>query len=83
MTKKIQYKGNIIEFPDNVTNEQIVDFLKNQDIATKTDPVSFSDRARLVGQGVTLGFGDEIVAGAKALNPFSDKTYSDNGKTIN
>ena len=29
MTKKIQYKGNIIEFPDNVTNEQIVDFLKN------------------------------------------------------
>ena len=77
MTKKIQYKGNIIEFPDNVTNEQIVDFLKNQDIATKTDPVSFSDRARLVGQGVTLGFGDEIVAGAKALNPFSDKTYSE------
>lgn len=77
MTKKIQYKGNIIEFPDNVTNEQIVDFLKNQDIPTKTKPVDAFDRARLVGQGVTLGFGDEIVAGAKALNPFSDKTYSE------
>lgn len=77
MTKKIQYKGNIIEFPDNVTNEQIVDFLKNQDIPTKTEPVDAFDRARLVGQGVTLGFGDEIVAGAKALNPFSDKTYSE------
>ena len=65
MTKKIQYKGNIIEFPDNVTNEQIVDFLKNQDIPTKTKPVDAFDRARLVGQGVTLGFGDEIVAGVK------------------
>ena len=77
MTKKIQYKGNIIEFPDNVTNEPIVDFLKNQDIPTKTKPVDAFDRARLVGQGVTLGFGDEIVAGVKALNPFSDKTYSE------
>jgi len=77
MTKKIQYKGNIIEFPDNVTNEEIVDFLKNQDIPKKTKPVDAFDRARLVGQGVTLGFGDEIVAGAKALNPFSDKTYSE------
>jgi len=77
MPKKIEYKGNIIEFPDNATNEQILDFLKNQDIPTKTKPVDAFDRARLVGQGVTLGFGDEIVAGAKALNPFSDKTYSE------
>lgn len=77
MPKKIEYKGNIIEFPDNATNEQILDFLKNQDIPTKTKPVDVFDRARLVGQGVTLGFGDEIVAGAKALNPFSDKTYSE------
>ena len=77
MVKQIEYKGNIIEFPDNATNEQILDFLKNQDIATKTDPVSFGDRARLVGQGATLGFGDEIIAGLKSLNPFSDKTYSE------
>lgn len=77
MPKKIEYKGNIIEFPDNATNEQILDFLKNQDIPTKTKPVDAFDRARLVGQGATLGFGDEIVAGAKALNPFSDKTYSE------
>ena len=77
MVKQIEYKGNIIEFPDNATNEQILDFLKNQDIATKTNPVDFFDRARLVGQGATLGFGDEITAGLKSLNPFSDKTYSE------
>ena len=77
MTQRIEYKGNIIEFDDDTTQEEILDFLKNQDIATKTDPVSFGDRARLVGQGVTLGFGDEITAGLKSLNPFSDKTYSE------
>ena len=77
MVKQIEYKGNIIEFPDNATNEQILDFLKNQDIPTKTKPVDAFDRARLVGQGVTLGFGDEITAGLKSLNPFSDKTYSE------
>ena len=31
MAKQIEYKGNIIEFPDNTTNEQIIDFLKNED----------------------------------------------------
>ena len=75
MAKQIEYKGNIIEFPDNTTNEQIIDFLKNSEIETKTKPTSFTDRLRLLGQGATLGFGDEITAGAIA--PFSDKTYSE------
>ena len=36
---------------------------------------SMSNKARLVGQGLTLGYGDEIEAGIAAINPFDRRSY--------
>jgi hypothetical protein len=36
---------------------------------------SISNKARLVGQGLTLGFGDEIEAGIASVNPFDRRSY--------
>ena len=37
--------------------------------------MSFSNKARLVGQGATLGFADEIIAGIRSISP--NVTYSE------
>lgn len=37
--------------------------------------MSTVDKARLVGQGATLGFADEIIAGIRSLSP--NVTYED------
>lgn len=36
---------------------------------------SISNKARLVGQGLTLGYGDEIEAGIASVNPFDSRSY--------
>ena len=75
MTQTIEYRGNTIEFDDDTPPEEIIEILEKADIEETTAPTNFADRLRLLGQGATLGFGDEIFAGAVA--PFSDKTYSE------
>ena len=50
--------------------------LRGEDKPTKTGDYSTgAERARTVAQGVTLGFADEIEAGARSL--FSDRKYKD------
>jgi hypothetical protein len=61
--------GSIVEFPDNMTDDQIASILRAQPKQTETPGViapTLHDATTGVGQGITLGFGDEIMAGMAA-----------------
>ena len=77
MTQTIEYRGNTIEFDDDTPPEEIIEILEKSDIEEKTAPTNFADRLRLLGQGALLGYGDELTAGLRNLNPFSNRTYDD------
>lgn len=81
MTQKVKLpSGETINFPDYMTAPEIKAVLKKKynqaDVQPQTSfTPTLGDKARLVGQGLTYGFGDEITAGAKSL--FSDRSYDD------
>jgi hypothetical protein len=61
--------------PANASQDEVLAYAQQQfNSARQTDPTGVN-AARMFGQGVTLGFGDEIEAGVRA--PFSDRSYRD------
>jgi len=63
----------VVTAPATASQDDVLAYAKQQfGSARQTDPAGVN-AARMFGQGVTLGFGDEIEAGIRA--PFSDRSY--------
>ena len=74
-----QYKGQTYSFPDGTSDEKIKDYFRkirdSQTSETRKRRPTALDALRVVGQGATLGFSDEALAGLRSA--FSDRTYDD------
>jgi len=61
---------------DQQIDRELANAGANYRVADLEDQVSsISNMARLAGQGLTLGYGDEIEAGIASINPFDRRSY--------